>query len=350
MKKIRLGVVGAGRLGGFHSAKAAANPEVDFVGVADVSAENRERVAAQCGVSAFSSVAELLPQVDAVVVAAPSVLHAEIGREVLTAGKHLLIEKPATTSGKTARELASLASARGLVMQVGHVEQYNPAWRAAREYLADVRAGREPAFVDATRTSGYTFRSTDVGAVYDLMIHDLELVLSLIPASIDRVSAFGYSQFGGFEDAAFATLEFSDGSIARLAASRIEPKAVRATTIRTASQTLEIDFAARSTKRIRPKTSILRGDFSPSNFSFAQAASRVPTFMSEEYETEELVRDPFDALELEMSDFVSAILRGTESTVPGERAALAVSVATDIIADLERRADRAATTRRLRVA
>ena len=341
MKRVRLGVVGAGRLGGFHSSKAASNPEVDFVGVSDVCEENRKRVASQWNVREFATVEELLLNVDAVIVAAPSVLHAEIGRKVLMAGKHLLVEKPATTTGASALELAEIAKARGLVMQVGHVEQHNPAWKAAKQYLADVVSGAVPAYIDASRTSGYTFRSTDVGATFDLMIHDLELVLSLIPSPIVRVSAFGVAQFGGYEDASYATLEFENGSVARLKASRIEMEAVRQMTVRTASQSIFVDFAARSAKRVCPKREILEGAYSPENVTYAQMAPRVKTFMQEEYEVEELVRDPFDALELEMKDFVSAILRGTPSVVPGERAARAVQVGEMIVRDLQARASRA---------
>lgn len=334
MNKVRLGVIGTGRLGGFHSSKAANDPEVDFIGVSDVSEENRKRVATQWNVKDFASVEELLEHVDAVVVATPSILHAEIGRKVLNAGKHMLIEKPAATSGASALELADIAKNKGLIMQVGHVEQYNPAWKAAMEYLADVRAGKTTAYVEMTRTSGYTFRSTDVGATLDLMIHDLELLLSLIPSNISRISAIGFSQFGGHEDASFATLEFDNGSIAKLNASRVEMNAIRQTTIRTAGQTIFIDFAERTAKRITPKQSILSGNYAPNKVSFPEMASRVATFMQEEYETEELVKDPVDALSLEMRDFVSAILRGTPSTVPGERAAKAVSVAEKIISNL----------------
>lgn len=336
MKKVRLGVIGTGRLGGFHSSKAANDPEVDFIGVSDVSEENRKRVASQWNVKDFATVEELLEQVDAVVVATPSFLHAEIGRKVLNAGKHILIEKPATTSGDSALELAEIAKNKGLVMQVGHVEQYNPAWKAAMEYLDDVRSGKTCAYVEATRTSGYTFRSTDVGATLDLMIHDLELVLSLIPSEVTRVSAIGFAQFGGHEDSSFATLEFANGSIAKLNASRVEMNAVRQMTIRIASQTLFIDFAARAAKRVAPKSSILSGQYSPDNVSFPEMASRVPTFMQEEYETEELVKDPVDALSLEMRDFVSAILRETPSTVPGERAAKAVAVAEEIVSQIRK--------------
>lgn len=336
MKKVKLGVIGTGRLGGFHSSKAANDPEVEFVGVFDVSQENRKRVAAQWGVQDFATVEELLEHIDAAVVATPSILHAEMGRKVLQAGKHLLIEKPATTTGASALELAQLAKSQSLVMQVGHVEQYNPAWKAALEYLKDVHTGKEPAFIDMTRTSGYTFRSTDVGATLDLMIHDLELVLSLIPSPIERVSAFGYSQIGGYEDAAFATLEFVNGSQAHLNASRVELQATRQTTIRTADQTIFIDFGARTAKRIRPKKGIISGVFAPDKVSFQEMASRVQNFMQEEYEVEELVKEPFDALALEMRNFVSSILRGTPSTVPGERAAQAVAVAEEIVQQIQK--------------
>ena len=203
MEKVRLGVIGTGRLGGFHASKAAANPEVDFIGVFDACESTRKKIASQYGVRDFSSLDELLPTVDAVVVATPSIYHAEVGVQILAAGKHLLMEKPVTTTAKSAQELTRLAEKQGVVFQVGHVEQHNPAWRAAMERLVDVREGLEPVMVDAVRTSGYTFRSTDVGATLDLMIHDLELTLSLIPSPVERVSAFGFSQMGGLEDASY---------------------------------------------------------------------------------------------------------------------------------------------------
>ncbi len=340
MKKTRLGIVGTGRLGGFHASKAASNPEVDFVGVFDVSETNRKRVANQFGVGEYGTLSELLSQVDAVVVATPSVLHAEIGREVLRAGKHLLMEKPVTTDGASALELARLAREKGLVFQGGHVEQHNPAWRAALERLEEVRLGLEPVAIEAERTSGYTFRSTDVGATLDLMIHDLELVLSLIPSEVERVSAVGFAQLGGHEDAAFATLLFANGSVARFKASRIEQEARRRMSIQTATKTFHIDFAARSATLVRPKDDVLSGVYSPDSVSFAEMAPRVSTFMRDEYETIELVHDPIDALALEMQNFVSAILRGERSVVPGERAAQAVAVAEEIVRDLDARTRR----------
>ncbi|MBQ9873938.1 MAG: Gfo/Idh/MocA family oxidoreductase [Thermoguttaceae bacterium] len=340
MKKVRLGVIGTGRLGGFHSAKAADNPEVEFVGVTDASEENRKRVAERWNVREFANVDELLPNVDAAIVATPSVLHAEIGRKVLLAGKHLLVEKPATTSGQTAMELANLAKRNGLVMQAGHVEQYNPAWRAAQWFLQDVRSGRVPARIEATRTSGYTFRSTDVGATLDLMIHDLELVLSLVPSPVEDVIACGNALLGGFEDVSLATVLFENGSVARLKASRIETEAVRQMTIGAPDRSVFIDFAARSAKLSRPKRAILDGDYAPNKVSYSDMAPRVSTFMQDEFETEELVKDPVDALELELQDFVSAIVRGTQPAVPGERAAQAVVVAEAIVRDLEERGRR----------
>ena len=341
MNQLRLGIVGTGRLGGFHASKAAANREVDFVGVFDVSQESRRKIALQYGVKEYDKLDDLLADVDAVVVAAPSVLHAEIGRRALTAGKHLLVEKPATTESASARELARIAKSKGLVLQVGHVEQHNPAWREAIKRLEDVRSGCVPAFVEATRTSGYTFRSTDVGATLDLMIHDLELVLSLIPSNVERVSAFGCAQLGGWEDEAFATLEFENGSIARLNASRVERRAIRKMTIRTATQTVDVDFASREATLARPKRDVLLGKYSPFAVSYAEMAPRVATFMRDEFEVEELVCEPFDALELEMKNFVDAALRGAPSVAPGVRAAEAVALAEAIVEDLRRRAKRA---------
>ena len=212
--------------------------------------------------------------------------------------------------------------------------------------------GLEPVAIEAERTSGYTFRSTDVGATLDLMIHDLELILSLIPSEIEHVSALGFTQLGGHEDAAFATLLFANGSVARLKASRIEQSARRRMSIQTTTKTFQIDFAARSATLIRPKDDVLNGVYSPDSGSFAEMAPRVSTFMSDEYETTELVCDPVDALALEMQNFVSAILRGERSVVPGERAAQAVAVAEEIVRDLNSRLKRvyAPQRRNLRIA
>lgn len=345
MEKVRLGIIGAGRLGGFHASKAAANPEVELVGVADVCEANRRRVASMFNACECESIPDLLSRVDAVVVAAPSVLHATIGQEVLRAGKHLLMEKPLATDGEAALKLADMAKKRGLVMQVGHVEQHNPAWRAATSCLEDVRSGAEPAIIDAVRASGYTFRCTDVGATLDLMIHDLELTLSLIPSPIERVYAFGVTQLGGFEDAAYATLLFANGSVARLKASRIEQTPRRFMTIQAASKTVQIDFAAREAKVTQPKREVLDGRFSPSSVTLAEMGSRASTFMKDEYETVNLAHEPVDALALEMQNFVSAILRGERSVAPGDRAAQAVVVAEEIARDLEARARKSGARR-----
>ncbi len=352
MDRVRLGIVGTGRLGGFHASKAANNAEVDFVGVFDVSETNRKRVANQFNVAEYDVLSDLLACVDAVVVAAPSALHAQIGREVLHAGKHLLMEKPITTSGATALELAGIAREKGLVFQGGHVEQHNPAWRAAVERLDDVRTGLEPVAIEAERTSGYTFRSTDVGATLDLMIHDLELVLSLIPSKVERVSALGFSQLGGYEDTAFATLFFENGSIARFKASRVEQRARRYMTLQTPTKSVQIDFAARSATLVSPKDDVLNGVYSPASVSLTEMAPRVSTFMQDEFETIELVHEPVDALALEMQNFVSAILQGERSVVPGDRAARAVVVAEEIVRDLNARSLRVGTSRRrnLRIA
>ena len=167
------------------------------------------------------------------------------------------------------------------------------------------------------------------------MIHDLELVLSLIPSKVERVSALGFSQLGGYEDTAFATLFFENGSIARFKASRVEQRARRYMTLQTPTKSVQIDFAARSATLV-----------------LTEMAPRVSTFMQDEFETIELVHEPVDALALEMQNFVSAIIQGERSVVPGDRAARAVVVAEEIVRDLNARSLRVGTSRRrnLRIA
>ncbi|MEK6235543.1 MAG: Gfo/Idh/MocA family oxidoreductase, partial [Planctomycetales bacterium] len=202
MKPLRMGVIGTGHLGKFHARILSQTPGVELVGVADASAEAAEKVAAEHGVEAFSDWESLAARVDAAVLAVPTTLHHQLGAPLLENGIHLLIEKPLAATSKDALALADLAEQRGLVLAVGHVERFNPAWTALQGQLSD------PKYVEANRLSGYTFRSTDVGVVLDLMIHDLDLLLSLVGRPVREVEALGVSLFGKHEDAANARITF----------------------------------------------------------------------------------------------------------------------------------------------
>lgn len=332
MDKIRIGVIGCGRLGGFHADKVAARSDAVLAAVCDPFEPNRTKVAQKHAVPAFATYEAFWNEVDAVIVASPSILHEQIGINALNAGKHLLMEKPLAVTAEEAKRLTAAAAAKNLILTAGHVEQFNPAWLAAKPIFEKMKKDG-PLFIDAVRTSGYTFRCVDVGATLDLMIHDLELVRSLTDAPIERIDAWSTAEFGPCEDTAAAVLRLGDGSFVRLLASRVETAAKRKMTIRSRSHRVQIDFAARTLEVTEPEEAILRGDYAPDRVDYPTIAPQIASFMAEHYRTAETVFEPVDALAAELNDFLLAIRGEKKLAASGARAADAVALAERILAE-----------------
>ncbi len=335
MQKIRLGIVGAGRLGSFHADKAAAHASVQLVGVQDPSEKRRKELAAKHQIPDFAQPSELLPLVDAVVIAAPTENHHALGVQFLSKGVHVLMEKPLAISGTEAEELVDLARSKRAILQVGHVEQFNPAWSTAAPVLDLVREGKR-AVINAERSSGYTFRSTDIGVVHDLMIHDLELIFSVVPSAIRSIDASGFRVIGsreqkGWEDIAYARIAFENGTIANLRASRVDQQAIRVQRIQTAHLSAEIDFGSRQTRILRASGDVVNGMYSPKVFGSKDPAEHAKNFMQSQFSTLQIEQEAVDALSLEMNDFAIAILTGQSPRVPGEQALKAVLAADAIL-------------------
>src|SRR3954462_2369627 len=220
MNRIRMAVVGVGHLGKEHARILSALPEVDLIGVADLNPAQVKAVADRCGTEAFESHHDLHDLVDAVTIAAPTLYHHTIARSFLERGIPVLVEKPITTTLAQAEELVEIANARGVPFQVGHIERFNPAF----ENLT--RRPLTPKLIEAERHGPFTGRSTDIGVVLDLMIHDLDLILSLAGSTVKRIEALGLAVFGGHEDVVNARLIFENGCVAHVTASRVaqQPK------------------------------------------------------------------------------------------------------------------------------
>ena len=328
---IKLGIIGTGRLGSFHAQKAAGLPDVELVAVMDPSERSRKTLAAKHNLIDCETLDELFPHVDAVVIAAPTSAHYKLGIRCLRQGLHVLMEKPMCASLFEAEQLVGAAFKSNVVFQVGHVEEFNPAWTAAEPLLKKVRNG-QPVLIDAARCSGYTFRSTDIGTVFDMMIHDLDLVLSTVPSRVQSIDAVGFNVIGGpYEDVADARIRFENGTVANFFASRVSPQVVRSMRLTTAEMVATIDFGTRTTNFVQPDAEVLRGTFAPDRISCEEAAELSSMFMQERFQTEEVQNAAVDALALEMSDFVRAIQTGGKPKVSGQRALAAVAVADGIV-------------------
>ncbi|MDR1144896.1 MAG: Gfo/Idh/MocA family oxidoreductase [Verrucomicrobiales bacterium] len=221
MSKIKIGVVGVGSMGQHHARIYAGLEQVEFAGVYDADGERARKVAAKHGCRAFATLDELLAAVDAASVSAATTAHFELGKKLLEAGKHILMEKPITSTTDEAVQLVELARARDLILQVGHIERFNPVLTALEERLT------RPRFIEAHRLSPYPERSTDVSVVLDVMIHDLEIIMHIVRSPVVSLDAVGVPVLSAAEDIANVRLRFASGCVANLTTSRISPEKLR---------------------------------------------------------------------------------------------------------------------------
>lgn len=236
MKNIRVGVVGVGHIGSNHARLYREVPSADLAAVYDVDLERANSIAEKYGAVAAKSLDEFANLVDAASVATPTNTHHEVALALLKQGKHLLVEKPITENTAHANELADLAASRELILQVGHVERFNPVLSALEARLT------HPRFIEAHRLSPYPNRSTDIGVVLDLMIHDLEIILHLVRSPVKNLDAVGVPVLSRGEDIANARLRFENGCVANITSSRISPERMRKIRVFQQDAYLSLDY------------------------------------------------------------------------------------------------------------
>jgi predicted dehydrogenase len=220
-QRVKVGVAGVGHMGKEHARIYSELQEVELVGVHDSNPDTARKIAAKCKTRAFGSLEEMVDAVDAASIVTPTSTHLAIAEPFLKRGKHVLVEKPIAMDTEEARKLVDLAEKHGAKLAVGHVERFNPVLVALEE-----RLGR-PRFIEAHRLSPYPGRSTDIGVVMDLMIHDLEIILHLVRSPVTSVDAVGVPVLSKGEDIANARIRFANGCVANLTTSRISPEKLR---------------------------------------------------------------------------------------------------------------------------
>jgi predicted dehydrogenase len=311
MQKIRSAVIGVGYLGRFHAQKYAQSQGCELVAVVDPRAETREQVAAEVGTRPLADYRGLLGAVDAVSVVTPTPAHFPIAREFLEAGAHVLVEKPITETPAEARELIAIAARAQRILQVGHLERFNAAVLAAEPYL------RSPRFVECHRLAPYRERGTDVNVVLDLMIHDIDIVQTIVGAPVEAIDAVGTPVFSEGIDIANARIRFANGCIANATASRVSVKTERKLRIFEDDAYLSLDLQQKILTVIRKRAP---GD----------TAGPLPVTI------EEQSLEPGDALKAEIDSFLECIRNGRTPVVPGEAGLMALETAMQISEQVER--------------
>lgn len=251
-EKLKVGVIGVGVLGRFHTKLYKENPNVELVGVFDVSSAAAKKVADEFGVSPFASEAELAAQCDALTVAVPATNHYETAMPLIEMGKHLLMEKPLAATVSQAKEMVAAAEAKKIVFGVGHVERFN----AAMDFLEKNRSNT--LFIEAHRLAKYPpprpglhRRGTEVSVVLDLMIHDLDLVLTMVGSEVERFDAVGMPVLSKTEDIANVRLKFKNGAVANVTASRVSAEPMRKFRVFQTDSYISMDYAKSTGKIIR---------------------------------------------------------------------------------------------------
>jgi predicted dehydrogenase len=321
VKTVKLAVIGCGHLGRIH-ARLLENVEgAQLIAVADPSPESRRLASAETKVPAVADYRELIGQIDAAIVATPASLHHAIGMDLMRHGVHLLIEKPLAVNTAQAEELVWAANWHGAVLQVGHIEQFNPALARVRPLMQD------PRLIEAARAGGYTFRSTDIGVVLDLMIHDLDIALSIARSPVRNVTATGLSVMGEHEDVAQARIEFASGCVANLSASRVSYRARREMQIWSEHGQVEIDFATRRTIAVEPADALLDFDFHERDLTAGERQHLQKALFEELLPAREQEAPAQNALVEEQRNFVESIVTGREPRVTGKQGLAAIAVA-----------------------
>jgi predicted dehydrogenase len=299
MSKLRVGVVGVGHIGSNHARiYSEIAPAADFIAIYDVDITRANSIARKYGGRAVNSLDEFTGMVDAASVATPTPSHHEIARRLLERGKHLLVEKPIAENPQHAAELAELAARNRLILQVGHVERFNPVLSALEARL------RHPRFIEAHRLSPYPNRGTDIGVVLDLMIHDLEIILHLVRSPVQRIDAVGIPVLSKGEDIANARIRFESGCVANVTSSRISPERMRKIRVFQEDAYLSLDYEKQSGE-------IYRRD------SGKIARAKVPI-------------EPEEPLKQQLLSFIECASTGREPKVSGFQATAALELAVEI--------------------
>ncbi len=328
--KVRVAVLGVGSLGQQHARiynELQQQNIVELVGVFDTDKNRAALVAQKQGTVALDSLESVTATADALSIVTPTVTHHSLAKQLLEQGKHLLVEKPMTNNANQATELVHLAKRHGCILQVGHIERFNPVF----QYLRKV--AHEPRFIESHRLSPFPARSTDIGVVLDLMIHDLDILLAFVKSRVEHIDAAGVRVLSGSEDIANARLRFANDCVANLTVSRVSPERLRKIRVFSSGEApsyVSLDYREQKGYHYR----LARDDEPESSLLKKLVAGRDNAIVSQ-FGSRRIVREPVpiqkeEPLKVELESFVQCVVERQEPLVSGESARQAIELALEI--------------------
>jgi len=327
MKPLRVGVLGVGSLGQHHARILANLGGAHLVGVLDPNEQQAAMIAAKHGCKVFGDLAEMKANVDAVSIVTPTRFHCGTAVEFLATGIPCMVEKPLAATVAEARWILNTAKKAGTLLQVGHIERFNPGFEAVE------RSKLRPKYIEGQRLAPFSGRALDVGVVMDLMIHDLDLVLALNRSPVVSIDALGVSVFGKHEDMANVRLHFANGCVATLTASRVHPQAVRTMNLFGAEGYAGIDFGKKSAHLVQPTIALRCGEPDVRALDAPAMAKFKDDLHGVHLESTHVTPlTTMDQLTAELTDFVEAARTGRQPKVTGEDGLAAVELAHSVLA------------------
>ncbi|MGA8852600.1 MAG: Gfo/Idh/MocA family oxidoreductase [Christiangramia sp.] len=317
---LKAGVLGAGHLGKIHLKLLNQSEEYELIGFYDANKENAEKVAKEFGYKMYDDLDELIAEADMIDVVTPTLAHFDVAKKVISAGKHLFIEKPITNTYEEAEELIKLAEQYKVKGQVGHVERFNPAFQAVADRIEN------PMFIEAHRLAEFNPRGTDVPVVLDLMIHDIDAVMSVVKSDVKKINASGVSVISDTPDIANARIEFENGCVANLTASRISMKNMRKSRFFQRDAYISVDFLEKKCEVVKMKDAPQDPDEYAMILQNAEGIKKQIYFDNPDV-------SPNNAILEELESFADAINNDKEPVVTMQQAANALKVANQVIAN-----------------
>src|SRR5574341_198333 len=331
MSRLKVAVIGVGHLGKEHARVYAELPDAELVGVVDINSKQAEKIAKQHNAARyFLNYKDVIDKVEAVSIAVPTRSHYAIAKEFLQHGVHVMIEKPMTGTVSEARELIGIGKAKGVVLQAGYIERFNPVIVAIKKLSIN------PKFIECHRLSPFTFRSADIGVVLDLMIHDIDIILHITGSSVKKFDAVGVSVISDKEDISNVRIQFQNGCVANITASRVSLTPMRKMRLFSEDSYISIDYQKKDALIYRKSPELRVKALNISEMDVSTIADLKSYVFGDLLKIEHIKMDDYEPLKKELESFVNCIVEHKEPVVSGEEGLRAIEVANEIVCEIEK--------------